>query len=72
MHSIAGSAQMSLCQFYIPQEIAHATTEELGQLGLVQMVDLNPDVNPFQRTFVSELRRCVLSLVYECNRRRDD
>lgn len=55
--SLLRSAQMSLCQFYIPQEIAHATTEELGQLGLVQMVDLNPDVNPFQRTFVSELRR---------------
>lgn len=50
---------MSLCQFYIPQELAHATVEELGALGMTQFLDLNPDVNPFQRTFVSDLRRCA-------------
>jgi hypothetical protein len=28
--SLLRSASMSLCQFYIPQELAHATVEELG------------------------------------------
>ena len=31
---------------------------ELGELGLVQFRDLNPDTNVFQRKFVGEVRRC--------------
>ena len=27
-------------------------------LGLVQFVDLNPDISAFQRQFVSEVKRC--------------
>ena len=27
-------------------------------LGLVQFVDLNPEVSAFQRQFVSEVKRC--------------
>uniref|UniRef100_A0A182NCL5 V-type proton ATPase subunit a n=1 Tax=Anopheles dirus TaxID=7168 RepID=A0A182NCL5_9DIPT len=39
-------------------EAAYACVSELGELGLVQFRDLNPDVNAFQRKFVNEVRRC--------------
>ncbi|KAG0706523.1 V-type ATPase, V0 complex, 116kDa subunit family [Suillus ampliporus] len=48
---------MSLMQLYIPTEVAHDTVAELGELGNVQFKDLNPAVNPFQRSFVGEIRR---------------
>lgn len=51
------SEQMSLVQLIIPTEVAHDTVSELGELGNVQFKDLNPDVNPFQRSFVGEIRR---------------
>lgn len=55
--SLFRSAEMSLIQVYIPSESAHATVTELAELGNVQFKDLNPDVAPFQRTFVSDMRR---------------
>ncbi|KAF9419078.1 H(+)-transporting V0 sector ATPase subunit a [Podila epigama] len=51
------SEEMSLIQFYIPAEVAQPTVAELGELGLVQFRDLNPDVNAFQHAFVNEIRR---------------
>jgi V-type H+-transporting ATPase subunit a len=48
---------MSLMQFLIPTEVAHDAVAELGELGNVQFKDLNPAVNPFQRSFVGEIRR---------------
>lgn len=55
--SLFRSATMSLIQLYIPSETAHATVQELGELGSVQFKDLNPDVSPFQRSYVSDIRR---------------
>ncbi|KAG6873289.1 hypothetical protein C0995_000724 [Termitomyces sp. Mi166 len=51
------SEQMSLVQLFVPTEVAHDTVAELGELGNVQFKDLNPSVNPFQRSFVGEIRR---------------
>jgi V-type H+-transporting ATPase subunit a len=56
--SLLRSEQMSLVQLYVPIDIAHATVEELGDLQRMQFKDLNPAVNPFQRTYVSQIRRC--------------
>ena len=54
--SLFRSAAMSLIQLYIPVEGAHATVTELGELGNVQFKDLNPDVTPFQRAYVAQIR----------------
>ncbi|KIY48257.1 V0/A0 complex, 116-kDa subunit of ATPase [Fistulina hepatica ATCC 64428] len=55
--SLLRSEQMSLLQLFVPTEVAHDTVAELGELGDVQFKDLNPNVNPFQRSFVGEIRR---------------
>ncbi|TFK22681.1 H+-ATPase subunit [Coprinopsis marcescibilis] len=55
--SLLRSEQMSLVQLFVPTEVAHDTVHELGELGNVQFKDLNPNVNPFQRSFVGEIRR---------------
>jgi len=48
---------MQLVQLFFQMEAAHDTIDELGEVGLVQFKDLNPDVNAFQRNFVNEVRR---------------
>uniref|UniRef100_A0A182R8D8 V-type proton ATPase subunit a n=1 Tax=Anopheles funestus TaxID=62324 RepID=A0A182R8D8_ANOFN len=58
MGSLFRSEEMSLCQLFLQSEAAYACVSELGELGLVQFRDLNPDVNAFQRKFVNEVRRC--------------
>lgn len=55
--AIFRSAEMSLVQFYIPQEIARDTAYTLGQLGLVQFRDLNARKQAFQRAYVDDIRR---------------
>ncbi|GLV45480.1 Vacuolar H[+] ATPase 100kD subunit 1 [Carabus blaptoides fortunei] len=56
--SLFRSEEMALCQLFLQSEAAYACVSELGELGLVQFRDLNPDVNAFQRKFVNEVRRC--------------
>ena len=56
--SLFRSEEMALCQLFLQSEAAYACVSELGELGLVQFRDLNPDTNVFQRKFVNEVRRC--------------
>jgi len=56
--SLFRSEEMSLCQLFLQAEAAYACVSELGELGLVQFRDLNPETNTFQRKFVNEVRRC--------------
>ncbi|KAI8767298.1 V-type proton ATPase 116 kDa subunit a isoform 1 [Biomphalaria glabrata] len=58
MDSLLRSEKMTLCQMFLQSEAAYTCVSELGELGLVQFRDLNPDVNAFQRKFVNEIRRC--------------
>eukprot|EP01124_Arcella_intermedia_P024013 TRINITY_DN3954_c0_g1_i1.p1 TRINITY_DN3954_c0_g1~~TRINITY_DN3954_c0_g1_i1.p1 ORF type:complete len:887 (+),score=213.85 TRINITY_DN3954_c0_g1_i1:133-2793(+) len=51
------SEYMTLLQLFIPVEAAHDVIESLGQLGLVQFVDLNTHVMAHNRSFVPELKR---------------
>jgi len=52
------SEVMSYVQFYIPNEVAKHVVSEIGELGLVQFVDLNRNVSAFQKKYVQEIRRC--------------
>lgn len=58
MGALFRSEEMTLCQLFLQSEAAYACVAELGELGLAQFRDLNPDVSAFQRKFVNEVRRC--------------
>ncbi|MCL4123676.1 UNVERIFIED_CONTAM: hypothetical protein GTU68_053539, partial [Idotea baltica] len=58
MASIFRSEDMALCQLFLSSEASYNCVSELGEIGLVQFRDLNPNVNSFQRKFVHEVRRC--------------
>ncbi|XP_021350639.1 V-type proton ATPase 116 kDa subunit a-like isoform X7 [Mizuhopecten yessoensis] len=58
MGALFRSEEMNLCQIFLQSEASYACVSELGELGLVQFKDLNPDVNAFQRKFVNEIMRC--------------
>ncbi|XP_055014413.1 V-type proton ATPase 116 kDa subunit a 2-like [Boleophthalmus pectinirostris] len=52
------SEDICLVQIFLQSGSAYNCISELGELGLVEFRDLNPDVNLFQRKFVNEIRRC--------------
>ncbi|KAJ7992355.1 hypothetical protein DPEC_G00277660 [Dallia pectoralis] len=58
MGELFRSEDMTLAQLYLQSESAYCCVSELGEVGMVQFRDLNPDVNVFQRKFVNEVRRC--------------
>jgi V-type H+-transporting ATPase subunit a len=50
------SEEMELVSLMIPAESAHDTVWALGEIGLLQFIDLNEDKSAFQRTFASQVR----------------
>uniref|UniRef100_A0A7N6F793 V-type proton ATPase subunit a n=1 Tax=Anabas testudineus TaxID=64144 RepID=A0A7N6F793_ANATE len=58
MGELFRSEEMTLAQLFLQSEAAYCCVSELGEIGMVQFRDLNPDVNAFQRKFVNEVRRC--------------
>ncbi|XP_039032890.1 V-type proton ATPase subunit a1-like isoform X2 [Hibiscus syriacus] len=52
------SEKMTLVQLIIPVESAHRAVSYLGELGLLQLRDLNAEKSPFQRAFVNQVKRC--------------
>uniref|UniRef100_A0A4W4HQ11 V-type proton ATPase subunit a n=1 Tax=Electrophorus electricus TaxID=8005 RepID=A0A4W4HQ11_ELEEL len=58
MGSMFRSEEVCLVQLFLQSGAAYNCISELGELGIVEFRDLNPNVNAFQRKFVSEVRRC--------------
>lgn len=52
------SEEVCLVQLFLQSGSAYNCVSELGELGLVEFRDLNPNVNAFQRKFIGEIRRC--------------
>jgi V-type H+-transporting ATPase subunit a len=49
---------MTYVSIILSEEVAPACIKELGNLGCIQFVDLSPDLTPFQRRYVSYVRKC--------------
>ncbi|XP_022085666.1 V-type proton ATPase 116 kDa subunit a-like isoform X2 [Acanthaster planci] len=58
MGQLFRSEKMVLSQVFLQTEAAYNCVAELGELGLVQFIDLSPHLNAFQRKYVNEVRRC--------------
>ena len=52
------SQEMTYVSMIVSEEAAPASIRELGVLGCMQFTDLNPDLTPFQRPYVSFIKRC--------------
>ncbi|XP_047447831.1 V-type proton ATPase 116 kDa subunit a [Mugil cephalus] len=58
MSSLLRGEEMCLAQLFLQSGSAYDCINELGELGLVEFRDLNPNVNAFQRKHVNEIKKC--------------
>lgn len=49
---------MEYISIIVNEDAAHDCLSDLGKLGVIQFTDLNPDLTPFQRRYVSYVKRC--------------
>ncbi len=47
----------SYCSIVVSEDVAHTCISSLGSLGVIQFVDLNSSLTPFQRRYVAFLKR---------------
>jgi len=52
------SEPMEYISLIVNEDAAHDCLLDLGKLGVIQFTDLNPDLTPFQRRYVSYVKRC--------------
>eukprot|EP00543_Licmophora_paradoxa_P002448 CAMPEP_0202454424 /NCGR_PEP_ID=MMETSP1360-20130828/12157_1 /ASSEMBLY_ACC=CAM_ASM_000848 /TAXON_ID=515479 /ORGANISM="Licmophora paradoxa, Strain CCMP2313" /LENGTH=884 /DNA_ID=CAMNT_0049073733 /DNA_START=131 /DNA_END=2785 /DNA_ORIENTATION=+ len=52
------SEPMEYISLIVNEDAAHGCLADLGKLGVIQFTDLNPDLTPFQRRYVSFVKRC--------------
>jgi len=52
------SEDMKYVSLIVSEDTAHDVIKELGMLGIIQFTDLNHELVPFQRRYVSYIRRC--------------
>ena len=52
------SEEMTYVSLIVSEEAAPACIRELGVMGCFQFTDLNPELTPFQRRYVSFIKRC--------------
>lgn len=52
------SEEMTYVSLIVEEDAAPSFIREVGSLGCIQFSDLNPDLTPFQRPYVSYIKRC--------------
>lgn len=49
---------MEYMSLIVNEDAAHDCIQKLGDLGVIQFTDLNTSLTPFQRRYVSYVKRC--------------
>lgn len=52
------SEPMEYISLIMNEDAAHDCLADLGKMGVIQFTDLNPDLTPFQRRYVTYVKRC--------------
>ncbi|OQS02292.1 vacuolar proton translocating ATPase A subunit, partial [Thraustotheca clavata] len=52
------SEEMEYISLLVNEDAAHDCVQKLGDLGVIEFTDLNPELTPFQRRYVSYVKRC--------------